>query len=344
MGNPLKLLALGFLRSSPAMLLAFGLLVSTLQFLTFYAAARLEDVLVIRAGIGFLNNFGLLSTLVGNAILPYLARLYYEHVSAFVESKAIKQVERVEKGLSELKQMILLQGRFRFALYGLILVGAAFWMANTGIHVFGDVEAHWGHKVFDSVDHPIGFYLNRLNNFYTWMIVLPLCGHVMIFCTIQAVRTITGAADHGALKYDLLNPDLCGGFISIERAHLILNLVIAILYVQITLHTETFLRMNIDHATAYAGATLVLLFGNTMFFSGIYRRIKKLRMDALNEQKDRVYKDDALSLEVIKFFYEHRKSRFSFANFATKTVAVVLPAVVKAAPALFESSKPFILL
>jgi hypothetical protein len=343
MRDPLKLLAAGFVKSSPITLLALGIFVSLLQFISFYAAAKHEGVLVIRGGIGFLNNFGLLSTLAGNAVLPYLARLYYENVCAFRESKAINRAAPVEKGLSELRRMILLHGRFVLAAYGLVLVGSAFWVANTGIHVFGNVESHWG-KVFDSVDHPLGFFLNRANNFYTWMILLPLCGHVMAFSTIQLVRTIATAADSDALKYDLLNPDRCGGYVSIARAHLILNVVIAIVYIQVTLHTETFMRMNLDHATAYAAATLVLLFGNTVFLGGIQRRIRRLRTDALNERKDRVYKNDALSLEILKFFYEHPKNGFSLANFATKTVAVLVPAVMKAAPALFDKAPSFMLL
>lgn len=344
MRDPLKLMAAGFVRSSPATLLALGIFVSVLQFVMFIGTARLEGVLFIKGGVGFLNNYGLLSTLVGNAVLPYLARLYYENVCGFAESKAIKRAGAINEELAQLSEMVLLQGRFRFILYGLIFTGLAFWIANTSIHVFGDVELHWGHKVFDSLDHPFGFYLNRINNFYTWMIVLPFCGHVMIFCTLQLVRAVTAAADRKVVTYDLLNPDRCGGFVSIERAHVVLNLVIAIVYVQITLHAETFVRMNAEHALAYAAATLLLLFGNTIFLGNIHQRIKELRLDALNAQKERVYKNHPLNLEILKFFYEHRRNRFSVANFVTKAIAIAVPALVKAAPALFGSFQPFILL
>ena len=189
----------------------------------------------------------------------------------------------------------------------------------------------------------MGFYLNRINNLYTWMLVLPYCGYVMILCTVQLVRIITESADHKAIAYDLLNPDGSGGFGSIERAHVVLNLVIAVIYIQITLHTDTFVRMNPEHAIAYTAATLVLLFGNTTFLGGVYRRIRGLRFRALNEQKERVYNNDALSLEILKFFYEHRRSRFTVMNVATKTVALIVPALLKASPALFESFRPILL-
>ncbi len=303
----------------------------------------MEHVLHIRGGIGLLDNYGLLSTLTGNAIFPYLARLYYECVCRFGESKAVKHARVVRGQLLRLRSMVLLRGRFRFSLYGLLFVGAAFWIANTSIHLFGNVEAHWGHKVFDSVDHPANFYLNRLNNFYTWIIVLPFCGHVIIFCTLQCVRTIKMAADRKAICYDLLNPDRCGGFLPVERAHTVLNVIMAILYVQISLHTETFSRMNAEHAIAYAGATVVLLFGNSLFMGSAYQAIKRLRIEALNDRKERVYQNDALSFEILKFFYETRATRFGVINFATKAVAIIVSALIKSLPTFFETSRSFIL-
>lgn len=102
--------------------------------------------------------------------------------------------------------------------------------------------------------------------------------------------------------------------------------------------------MNAEHVLAYTVATMFLLFGNTIFLGGVHRRIRVLRNEALNEQKERVYKSDALSLEILKFFYEHRRSRFPLLNLATKAVAVVVPAIIKAAPSLLSSSSPFILL
>jgi hypothetical protein len=309
---------------------------------TFYFAAEREGVLLIRGGVGFLSNFGLLSTLAGNAVLFYLARLYYEQICAFAESEAITQAALVKKGLSELRDMVLLHGRFVFAAYVMALIGVIFWTANVGIHVFGNVQEHWGYKVFDSIDHPMGFYLNRVNNLYTWLLVLPICGQVMIFCTLQLVRTITVAADHGALKYDLLNPDRCGGFVTVQRAHVVLNVVIAIIYIQVALHTETFSRMNFDHMLAYTTATLFLLFGNTIFLGGIRGHINQLKRKALNEQKDRVYRNEPLSLDVMKFFYEHQRERFSLANVITKAIAIVVPILVKAAPTFLDGSHSFV--
>lgn len=233
MHDPLRLLAALFVHCRPTVLLLAGTTISGLMLLAFIEAARLEGVLTIKGGVGFLQNYGLLSTLIGNAVLPCLARAYYESVLDIAASSVVKRRPLVERGLAELTKMVLLAGRYRLIVYGLIFVGLLFWLANVGFHVLGSPEVRWGHKVFDSVDHPFGFTLNRLNNLYTWMLILPFCGYVMIMSTIQLVRTVTVAADRKAIAYDLLNPDNCGGFAPVERAHLLFNIVVAIAYVQI---------------------------------------------------------------------------------------------------------------
>ena len=176
------------------------------------------------------------------------------------------------------------------------------------------------------------------------MLVLPFCGYVMIFCIIQLVRAVKEAEERKEVAYDLLNPDSCGGFLSIENAHVVLNVVTAIVYVQITLHTGTFGRMNAEHIIAYIAATLILLFGNTLFLGNIHQRIRRLRIEALNDQKDRVYKNDLLSFEILKFFYQTQTNRFSIINIATKVVALFAPILIKAAPTIYEAIRPVIVI
>lgn len=274
MHDPFRALAMFYLQCRSIVLLAAGVALSALQFVAFVQAARNEGMLRIAGGVGFLDNYGLLSTLFGNAVLPYIVRCYYQSVHTFADSKAVKRCAVVDSILARLANMALLRGRYQLIVYGLSFVGLLFWMANTGFHVFGNPEARWGYKVFDSIDHPIGFALNRLNNFYTWMVVLPVCGYMLAITTGHLVRAVNLAADRNAIRYDLLNPDRCGGFAPVERAHLLFNIIVALVYVEIVLHIGTFMRMNAEHMLAYACATLLLLFGNTLFLGSLNRRIK----------------------------------------------------------------------
>jgi hypothetical protein len=329
--------AIQFLRVTPLILLVIGIGLALLDLFMLYIAAKQDGVLHIPEGIGLLQDYGLFSTVFGNAILIYLARRYYEAVCSIRTSKAVNETADVEGPLLVLGSMVRMEGKYRFPMYLFIVIGAIFWAANVGVHLFGDPVAQWGHKVFDSKDHRLSFYASRLHNAYTWLLVLPLVGHVVIFASIQLRRVVNYAAQTGALRYDLLNPDQRGGFLFIERSHFVFNTLLAIVYVQITIHIGTFERMNAEHIVAYVLATLVLLFGNRIFLGDIYSMIDTLRLDALNTTKEKVYRNDTLSFEILKYCNERRVSRFSVVNLITKALAIAISAAVKFAPLLSKT-------
>lgn len=337
MRDPAQALANQFLRATPLTLLWVGTGLALLDFSALFVAAQHDGVLYIPNGVGLLQDYGLFSTVAGDAILLYLARQYYEAIFSIRGSKAVLATTHIEGPLSVLTSMVRMEGKYRFLMYLFVVIGALFWMANTGFHVFGDAEARWGHKVFDSTDHVLSFLASRLHNAYTWLVVLPLFGYVVIFASIQLRRVIHYAAQKGALRYDLLNPDRKGGFVSIERSHVVFNVLIAVIYVQITMHIGTFERMNAEHVMAYGFATLLLIFGNRIFLGDIYSTIDALRTEALNATKDKVYKNDALSFEILKYCYERRINRYSVVNVVTKLAAIAVSVAVKLLPLLSKS-------
>lgn len=329
--NPVRALADQFLRRSPTTLLSFGVAFSLLDFAALYAAAAREGVLHISEGIGLLDNYGLFSTILGNAVFPYIAKKYYDGVCSMEASKAIVKTEPIRKPLSALADMIRMRRKYQWV-YLMIAVGAFAWLVNVSGHVMDDPVARWGHKVFDSPDHPLSFTASRLHNFYTWLIVMPLLAHVMISSSIQLRRAIAAALREGALQYDLLNPDQRGGFGFVDNANILFNVVAALAYLQITMHIGTFERMNAEHVIAYVALTVLLVVINRMFLGDIYATIKTLRLESLNEVKDNVYKDDKLSFEILKYCYERRVSALSIINFVIKAGAIVIPVVLKLWP------------
>jgi hypothetical protein len=319
------------------MLLAVGCGLALLDFSVLYASAERDDVLTIPNGIGLLQDYGLLATVAGNAILFYLARYYYEAVCSIRSSKAVAVTGHIEDSLSELTSMLKMDGKFRFLIYLFFTIGLAYWISNIAFHVFASAETRWGHKVFDSTDHPASFVASRLHNAYTWLFALPFVGYAVIFASIQLRRVVNSAARKGALRYDLLNPDRRGGFLFIEKSHLLFNLLIAIMYVLITMHIGTFDRMNTEHIIAYVFATTALILGNRIFLGDIYSMIDELRIDALNTTKESVYNKDALSFEILKYCYERRFNRFSLVNALTKVAAIALSGAVKLLPLISKA-------
>jgi hypothetical protein len=219
-------------------------------------------------------------------------------------------------------------------LYFLILVGALYWVGNVGSHLFGNPELRWGHKVFDTRNHRFSFCASKLHDLYSWLIVLPFVGYSLILISFQYRRIMEAAVCGNALRSDLLNPDHRGGFLFVEKAHLIFNLIIALIYLQVTMHIETFRLVNAQYITSYIVLTLLLISINRMFLGHIYTAIKELKLESLNKIKDRAYNDDKLSFEILKYCYERRIDVFAIINFAIKTGAIISSSAIKFWPSI----------
>jgi hypothetical protein len=328
MANPVRALAEQFVRRSPMTLIAFGIALSLTDFLVLYTASAHEGVLYINQGVGMFNNYGLFSTLVGNAFFLYLAKKYYDNICLMRASKSVVDTAPIEESLSVLTDMIKMRREYQFGIYIFIIIGFIFWVKNVTNH-FINPEATWGHKVFDSPDHPLTFIASRLHYIYT-LLILSFLAHVIIFSSIQLWRAIAQASHARALTYDLLNPDQRGGFGFVDKAAIAFNFVVAIVYIQITMHIETFKR-NPEHIFSYVVLTVLLVLINTMFLGSIYAPIKTLRLESLNKVKEKVFKDDTLSFEVLKYCYKRRISMSSIVNFAINSGAILISGIIQLA-------------
>lgn len=337
MANPARALLKQFLLSSPSTLLIAGIVLSFFDSGFLYTAARKEGVLHINKGIGLLHNYGVFSTVLGNSIFFYLARKYYDAVCSIRKSKAVTSVEPLQTPLSTLESMIRMEGKYPFLIYLLVVIGAIYWVSNVGFHVIGNPEMRWGHKVFDSPDHRLTFYASRLHNLYSWLVVLPFVGYVTIYTSIQLRRMIRVAVDKRALRYDLLNPDQRGGFAFIDKSCVIFNGIVAIVYVEITMHFETFERLSFQYISAYIIVTLLFIGINRGFLGDIFSAVKELKLEALNGTKERAYDDDKLSFEILKYCYERRLNKFSILNFVIKTGAILISGAIKLWPVVSKT-------
>lgn len=336
MVNPARAFAEQFVRRSPMTLLVFGVLVSLVDSALLYMAAAEEGVLYISEGVGLLQHYGLFSSIIGNAIFPYLAKKYYDGVCSIRESKAVVDVMPVGESLSTLTDITKLEREYRLSWYLMITIGALSWLVNVLYHVIGNPQIKWAHKVFDSTDHPLTFWASRLHNLYTWLVILPFLAHVIIYSSIQLWRAIANASRAGVLTYDLLNPDRRGGFAFVDNAAFAFNVVVVLVYIQIMLHVGTF-KMNFEHIIIIVLLALVAIFINRIFLGSIYATIKALKLKALNSMKDRVYKDDKMSFEILKYCYERRVSVASVVNFAINPGGIVVSGVVKLWPVIAKA-------
>src|SRR5207253_1280733 len=127
MVNPVRGVAKQFVRRSRMTFLIFGIIISLIDFFVLYVTAAKEGVLHINQGIGLFNNYGLFSTIIGNAVFLYAAKKYYDDVCSMRTSKAIVNTAPIEESLSTLNDMIQMLGKYQFPIYLLIVLGALFW-------------------------------------------------------------------------------------------------------------------------------------------------------------------------------------------------------------------------
>jgi len=331
--NPLRRLAEQFVRRDPVSVLAFGVVLSLVDFGCLYVAASAEGVLRIPGGVGLLDNLGLLSTLFGNAVSLYAAKKYYDGVQSMRTSKAVTSNSiGLERSLAALSRMVKLRDRHKRLLYGFILIGVMAWLSNVSGHVFDNPVIRWHHKVFDSLNHPYTFVASRLHNVYTWIVVAPFLGHVLICASVQLRRAVAIAAGECALVYDPLNPDQRGGFWFVDGSNILFNVITALAYIQVTMHIGTFDVMHAEHIVAYVSLTAILIVVNRIFLGDIYATIRMLKLEALNRIKDNVYNDDKLSFDILKYCYERHISLLSLANAMIKAAAIIVPGVTKVWP------------
>lgn len=327
----LQVAARQFTRCEPTTLLAIGVALSLFDFATLYLAASAESVLRIPKGVGLLQNLGLFSTLFGNAVSLYVARKYYDTAFSIRRSKAVigSSGPGLERVLTVLADMVTMRGRYQFLLYGFVAIGITAWLSNVSGHIFDVPQVRWGHKVFDSTNHPLTFVASRLHNIYTWILIAPFLGHVVVFTSIQLKRAIAIASASSALSYDILNPDHRGGFGFVDKANVIFNVLTAMAYVEVTMHIETFARMHAEHVVAYVFLTVTLILVNHMFLGSIYATVRALRIESLNRLKESAYGQNRLSFDILKYCYERRLSAASLLSAAIKAAAIVLPAAIK---------------
>lgn len=331
--DPARAVARIFVSREPIVWLVAASAVSVLQAVTFVLAGRAEHVLWIERGVGLFQNYGLGANLIANALLPYLARLYYDYTMKAAATASGDKAEDLRQEIERIANATQGKGRFVGTIHAFAFVGLLMWISNISYHVLGLASTHWGHAVFDSPDHPTMFVLNRINNFYSWVVIAPLCAHVFLWPTILLPRLIRAAIERGATRFELLHSDRAGGFVAVENAKFVFNTALAVIYLQVTLHSGTFRLAHLDHILVFIAATVALLFGNYWVFRRVDRELAALKEKEIEIRRRRVYEDDPLSFEILRFAYGTRPPHL-LGTIALKVLPIAFSLAPKLAPIL----------
>jgi hypothetical protein len=143
-------------------------------------------------------------------------------------------------------------------------------------------------------------------------------------------RAIAIAFREGALTYDVLNPDQRGGFGFLRKAQIAFNVITGLVYIQLFLYSlDKLLRGLPGNVTSYITLTSLLIGINVIFFSNMYKQIKTLRFESLDRLKDKVYQDDKLSFDILKYCYERRVNWYLIISIIIQAVAIIIAGIAK---------------
>lgn len=324
----------GFAATSADRLLIFGVLVATLFGFAFVWIATIENVLFIENGVGLLQNYGLFAAILGDAVLFFLTKKYFDCCRHIARHGQFGRNREVKRAAIELLAECRLRTDRRFAYLFFVLLGVLALAGNISLHAFGYVDRNWHGDVFDSLRHPYSFALNKIFSFYSWCVVFPICGYVALITTIRLSEMIAAIGKDHSIEYDLLHPDNAGGFASVQLATAYFNIGVVLAYLQIALYTVTFRSVNVHQLLAYGLTTFALLAANFMIFGRVDRAITEKKRAALAKTKDRAYQGDSLSFEIFRYYVDvfSRKSlqrRLSLAILSLKSAAIALPPILK---------------
>ncbi len=99
-----------------------------------------------------------------------------------------------------------------YAAFGYLLcvvLGLFSWANN--IRQTIDPLSYYGHDVFDSFSHPLGFAAYKLCLFTSWVLLYPIVGYAMLTMTVGTWALLKQIRARNLLRPDVTHPDNCYG-------------------------------------------------------------------------------------------------------------------------------------
>lgn len=324
-----------FLQIKAEYLLVINVLIAFVEFIMMYLAAKKENVLFIDGGIGFLNNYGVMSVILGDALLIYMAKKHVDLLSSINKHSKCIDVKTYLSEKNKYYSILRLETFNGLWLVLFMFIGVGYSVSNISHHVFGTEGQHWNTIVYDSMHHHVlSFLANKICMIYSWILILPFSFYIIIESIFHLNRLLNAILKENIFKYELIHPDKNGGFSYVSRINFYCNMAISILYIQVTMHLITFAIPNSTYYLAYVTITILFLFGNTIFFGSFYKKVEELRLKSLNRYKEDINKNDRFSFEVYKFYHESFIQKTNLGNSdtlikLTKLVSILIPVIIK---------------
>lgn len=196
-----------------------------------------------------------------------------------------------------------------------------------------DAETYYGHDTFDSIRHPLSFWVNRVNLATSWCLVGPLFASYLFAHTL-AVRHVFRRCDaHRLVRFQTGHPDRGGGFTFFGWLDTIYLGGLVIALVEIALLIVTHRRVTIGNLSGMIAITIGVLIVSLLSIyeiSRVVRRQEKVLKSAAFSK--RLKRRGRLTVDYVTLIYRTSFTPYSSAALRIAIglrVLVVIPAALR---------------
>lgn len=283
--------------------------------------------------VGLLEHPGILGIVVGDAVLFVLC-VYASRMTRLVGRRL--PTDRRSPVQRYFRQIVLRRvfgggGIFKKLLFFLSTIGALA-LVNQTVQAT-DAIAYYGHDTFDSILHTRSFWVNRVNLFFSWCILIPLFSSYLIGHTIVIRHFFRRCDEHGLVAFQPGHPDQHGGFTFFGWLDTLYAVGLLVVLIEVFLLIITHRRVTFGGLFSVIAITVGVLLISVLSIYEVLRVVKRQeRLLKIASFARTIRGSRPLSLEYLMLVYNAKFSPYSTVALrlavALRTAAV-MPAAIR---------------
>jgi len=253
---PIRLIRLGFAENGVprAGFVLSVLVLGVVQAAFVYAGSYLDSTLYLfEEGDGFLEHYGVWAILATDPLLLIATSFAYRRFFMALENMPVREDDVCKEHFDVLTKPFLravtLQNPYFWVYALLVIIGLLGWVNNLRQTI--DPIAVYGNDVFDAYYYQWGYYANKINLFYSWVVVYPLVGYLLVAMSVSIRFILVRSKEAELLQLTVVHPDGSYGLFNLG----ILNIALLVPYV---LSFSVVYMLLLTHETTYASVIVAL--------------------------------------------------------------------------------------
>jgi len=291
--------------------------------------------------VGLLEHPGIVAMVLGDAVL-FLLCVYASRMTRLVGRRL--PTDRRPLVQRYFRQIVLRRifsggGSFKKILLLLSTIGALA-LVNQTVQAT-DPIAYYGHDTFNSTLHARSFWVNRVNLFTSWCIVVPLFSSYLFAHTLAIRHFFRRCDEHGLVAFQPGHPDQHGGFTFFGWLDIIYAVGLLTVLIEVFLMIITHRRVTVGDLFSLIAITVGVLLISVLSIHEVVRVVRRQeRLLKMASFVRTVRGSRHLSLEYLAIVYNAKFSPYSSAALRVAVAlraATVIPVAIRVM--LYISSK-----